>query len=173
MAKLAENLPKEKVDQMYKNAGRNNGTRIPGRQFIRKENEAFDVSKSFPTHVNRVTLLCRNNAEFKRLLALSLIQLHKEKGDVPEGSKAYVKFNFNKYLLRVDGLGREYSFKSKDFVTCYLAAVVALDKYMQEIIADYINNEVEFNIEEDDVAKANDIAGKINVVPAVIETVEE
>ena len=174
MTKLGDVLTKEQKEKVYNGAKpyvKREGTKIPGKPFDRRLPNGLPVeTRHYPEHVNRCTLLARNNAEFKRLLSLLLIQLHKEAGDIGENAKTYIKFNFNKYSVRVNGLITEYSMKTKLFITAYAAAIVAFDQYSQHTLATYVNNEFDENpLNDDDLAKANELVNKINVIPMVDE----
>ena len=170
MAKLADALSNEQVKKMYDKAkpyAKSNGTKLPGKTFERRLPNGMPAeTRRYPEWVNRCTLLARNNAEFKRLLSLLLIESHREAGDIVEGAKAYIKFNFNKYSMKVNGLITEYSMKTKLFAIAYAAAVVAFDQYAQHTLATYVNNEFDENpLTDKEIEKANELVGRINVIP--------
>ena len=170
MAKLADALNKEQVKKMYDSAKpyvKRENTKLPGNKFERRLPNGLPAeTRRFPEWVNRITLLARNNAEFKRLLSLLLIELHKEAGDIGNDAKCYIKFNFNKYSVKVNGLLTEYSMKTKLFVTAAAAAIVAFDQYAQHTLASYVNNEFDENpLNDKDLEKANELVSKINVIP--------
>lgn len=153
---------------------KNDGTKVPYKKFNnnnQKPNKGLVLySKKYPEWVNRCTILARNNADFRRLLTLTLQELHREAGQLgPE--KGYVKIRFNKYSLRnAEGLITEYSMKTKLFATAFAAAIIAFDEYAQHTIAEYVRNEFDKNpLNDTDLAKANDIVKKIEVVPPIIE----
>jgi len=181
MAKLADALNKEQVKKMYDGAKpypKRESTKLPGKSFERRLPNGLPAeTRRFPEWVNRITLLARNNAEFKRLLSLLLIELHKEAGDIGSDAKCYIKFNFNKYSVKVNGLLTEYSMKTKLFVTAGAAAVIAFDQYAQHTLATYVQNEFEKNpLDDKDLEKANELVSKINVIPTTPveeDTVEE
>lgn len=170
MTKLGDAFTKEQKEKVYNNAkpyGKREGTKTPGKPFERRLPNGLPAeTRRFPEWVNRITLLARNNAEFKRLLSLLLIELHKEAGDIGNDAKCYIKFNFNKYSVKVNGLLTEYSMKTKLFVTAGAAAIVAFDQYAQHTLASYVNNEFDENpLNDKDLEKANELVSKINVIP--------
>lgn len=170
MGKLGDAFTKEQKEKVYNNAkpyGKREGTKVPGKPFERRLPNGLPAeTRRFPEWVNRITLLARNNAEFKRLLSLLLIELHKEAGDIGNDAKCYIKFNFNKYSVKVNGLLTEYSMKTKLFVTAGAAAIVAFDQYAQHTLASYVNNEFDENpLNDKDLEKANELVSKINVIP--------
>ena len=170
MTKLGDAFTKEQKEKVYNNAkpyGKREGTKVPGKPFERRLPNGLPAeTRRFPEWVNRITLLARNNAEFKRLLSLLLIELHKEAGDIGNDAKCYIKFNFNKYSVKVNGLLTEYSMKTKLFVTAGAAAIVAFDQYAQHTLASYVNNEFDENpLNDKDLEKANELVSKINVIP--------
>lgn len=174
MAKLGDALNDEQVKKMYdgaKSYKTNKGTKIPGKQFERKLPNGMPAETlRYPKHINRATLLARNNAEFKRLLSLILIRSHKNSGEIKEDAKCYVKFAFNKYSIRVDGLSREYSMRSAQFVTCYAAAILALNEYAQDTLVCYVNNEFDENPLNDEALKeAQELIKEIDVIPAGLD----
>lgn len=168
MTKIADALNAEQKEKIYRNAKaypKTNGvaTKVPGKTFERKP---FDESR-FPEHSRRLTFLCRNNAEFKRLLSLALIHLHRENETIPADAKAYVKFNFNKYSIKAEGLITEYSMKTKLFTTAMVTAIVAFNQYSQNTLANYVNNEFDKNpLTDEELEKANKICEVINVIPS-------
>ena len=170
MGKLGDAFTKEQKEKVYTNAKpyvKREGTKTPGKPFERRLPNGLPVeTRKYPEHVNRCTLLARNNAEFKRLLSLLLIELHKESGDIGDNAKCYIKFGFNKYSVKVNGLITEYSMKTKLFVTAYAGAIVAFDQYAQHTLASYANNEFDDNpLTDKDLEKANELVSKINVIP--------
>lgn len=170
MTKLGDAFTKEQKEKVYNNAKpyvKREGTKLPGKSFERRLPNGLPAeTRRFPEWVNRITLLARNNAEFKRLLSLLLIELHKEAGDIGNDAKCYIKFNFNKYSVKVNGLLTEYSMKTKLFVTAGAAAIVAFDQYAQHTLASYVNNEFDENpLNDKDLEKANELVSKINVIP--------
>ena len=181
MPQLGDMLNNEQKEKIYKGSKPYNNrksTKFPGKQFEKKlPNGLPAVTKRYPEHISRCTLLVRNNAEFKRLLGLAVLELHKEAGLLDENEKGYVKCMFNKYSLKKkDNLITEYSMKTKLFVTAFAAAIVAFSKYCEHTLAEYINNEFDENpLTDEDIAKAHEIVERINVIPAslVPEETEE
>jgi hypothetical protein len=179
MAKLGENLNDEQIKKLRDGAKPypNKGTKVPGRQFERRLPNGMPAETlRYPKHVNRATLLARNNAEFKRLLSLIIIRAHKNSGEIKDDAKCYVKFAFNKYSIRVDGLSREYSMRSALFVTCYAAAILALNEYAQDTLVSYINEEFDENpLTKEALDNAQELIKQVDVIPNSLneETVEE
>lgn len=170
MTKIGDAFTKEQKEKVYNNVKpyvKREGTKTPGKPFERRLPNGLPAeTRRFPEWVNRITLLARNNAEFKRLLSLLLIELHKEAGDIGNDAKCYIKFNFNKYSVKVNGLLTEYSMKTKLFVTAAAAAIVAFDQYSQHTLATYVQNEFDENpLNDKDLEKANELVSKINVIP--------
>lgn len=171
MPQLGDMLDKEQVKKVYDKAKPYNnrkGTKFPGKPFEKNlPNGLPAVTKRYPEHISRCTLLVRNNAEFKRLLGLAVQELHKDAGLLDANEKGYVKCMFNKYSLKKkDNLITEYSMKTKLFVTAFAAAILAFTKYCEHTLAEYINNEFDENpLTDEDIAKANEIVGRINVIP--------
>lgn len=174
MAKIGDALNEEQVKKMYDGAKpykNGKGTKLPGKPFNNKLPNGMPAETlRYPKHINRATLLARNNAEFKRLLSLILIRSHKNSGEIKEDAKCYVKFAFNKYSIRVDGLSREYSMRSAQFVTCYAAAILALNEYAQDTLVCYINEEFDENPLNDEALKeAQELIKEIDVIPAGLD----
>ena len=177
MAKLGDALSPEQTKKMYdkaKNYKPNRDTKIPGKQFERRLPNGMPAETlRYPDHIVRPCLLARNNAEFKRLLSLLLIRAHKNQGDIDENAKCYVKFGFSKYSIRIDGLSREYSAKTKLYAVAYTAAIIAFDQYAQSTLANFINNEFNENpITEEAIEDAKALTEQINIFPATVEETE-
>ena len=177
MAKLADALSGEQVKKMYDKAKpykKFEGTKVPGKQFERRLPNGMPAEVNrYPEHIVRTCLLARNNAEFKRLLSLLLIRNHKNAGDIPEDAKCYVKFGFNKYSIRIDGLSREYSEKTKLYAVAFTAAIIAFDQYAQTTLANFINNEFKENpITEESLEDAKALTEQINIFPSPNEVEE-
>ena len=177
MGKLGDALNSEQVKKMYNNAKpykSNKETKIPGKQFERRLPNGMPAEVNrYPEHIVRTCLLARNNAEFKRLLSLLLIRAHKNEGDIDENAKCYVKFGFGKYSIRIDGLSREYSAKTKLYTLAYTSAIIAFDQYAQTTLANFINNEFKENpITEEVLNEAHELAEQITIVPSTTEVEE-
>lgn len=102
----------------------------------------------------KIATLMKYNAEIRRFTALGILNWLTQKGVINAKSK-YVTFKWNKFVVRVDGLNKEFSYKEDFFINALVASFASLANYATFVINDFIKYEIEANA--DDVLNSNDI----------------
>lgn len=62
------------------------------------------------------------NADIRRYCSLYIIKSFKENGIIPNDSKAFVKFMWNKFTVKCDNLEKDYTYGEEAFIKGYAAA---------------------------------------------------
>lgn len=102
----------------------------------------------------KIATLMKYNAEIRRFTALGILNWLTQKG-VINGKSKYVTFKWNKFVVRVDGLNKEFFYKEDFFINALVASFASLANYATFVINDFIKYEIEANA--DDVINNNDI----------------
>lgn len=102
----------------------------------------------------KIATLMKYNAEIRRFTALGILNWLTQKGVINAKSK-YVTFKWNKFVVRVDGLNKEFSYKEDFFINALVASFASLANYATFVINDFIKYEIEANA--NDVLNSNDI----------------
>lgn len=102
----------------------------------------------------KIATLMKYNAEIRRFTALGILNWLTQKNIINAKSK-YVTFKWNKFVVRVDGLNKEFSYKEDFFINALIASFASLANYATFVINDFIKYEIEANV--DDVLNSNDI----------------
>ena len=102
----------------------------------------------------KIATLMKYNAEIRRFTALGILNWLTQKGIINAKSK-YVTFKWNKFVIRVDGLNKEFSYKENFFINALVASFASLANYASFVINNFIKYEIEANV--DDILNSNDI----------------
>lgn len=100
----------------------------------------------------KIATLMKYNAEIRRFTALGILNWLTQKGVINAKSK-YVTFKWNKFVVRVDGLNKEFSYKEDFFINALVASFASLANYATFVINDFIKYEIE--VDADDVLNSN------------------
>lgn len=90
----------------------------------------------------KIATLMKYNAEIRRFTALGILNWLTQKGVIKAKSK-YVTFKWNKFVVRVDGLNKEFSYKEDFFINALVASFASLANYATFVINDFIKYEIE------------------------------
>jgi len=114
-------------------------------------------AKKMPEHYTNLVRIIKNNAEIRRFTALGILNWLTQKG-VINGTKKYVTFKWNKFMVTTDGWSREFSYKEPWFINCLVAsfscfantATATIEEFVSKEITkkDEINNDAANNIAE-------------------------
>ena len=102
----------------------------------------------------KIATLMKYNAEIRRFTALGILNWLTQKGVIKAKSK-YVTFKWNKFVVRVDGLNKEFSYKEDFFINALVASFASLANYATFVINDFIKYEIEADAK--DVLNSEDI----------------
>ena len=102
----------------------------------------------------KIATLMKYNAEIRRFTALGILNWLTQKGVINAKSK-YVTFKWNKFVVRVDGLNKEFSYKEDFFINALVASFASLANYATFVINDFIKYEIE--ADANDVLDSNSI----------------
>lgn len=111
-------------------------------------NENMDaIIERFGEYTVKIATLMKYNAEIRRFTALGILNYLTQKGVIKAKSK-YVTFKWNKFVVRVDGLNKEFSYKEDFFINALVASFASLANYATFIINDFIKYEIEAEANE-------------------------
>ena len=116
--------------------------------------------KRYPEHVVNLSMIIMNNAEIRRFTARGIIKHLLKSGEI-KGNKCYVKFWYNKFTVKCDGLAREYFYTAPFFLNALVASFASFSASAQTIINDFTKKELSKHLEE---------AVEQNQVEALVET---
>lgn len=159
MAKLADALTedvKSKMNDVKKNYVPKNNK---GFNKEKTENGLPNWTKYYPMEVNKMVLLVKNNAEFRRLLSIAIKNTLIEDKHINADDKIYISYFPNKFSVKVNGLGVEYRYTEPVFVNNFAAAIVLFSTYAQYVL----NNYAKFTNINVDVDYANNINNIIDI----------
>ena len=127
------------------------GQSKPAKQFTRIPKNGAAVReamvKRYPEHVVDLSMIIMNNAEIRRFTALGIINYLLQKGEI-KGKKRFVKFWYNKFTVKCDGLAREYFYTEPFFLNALVASFSSFSASAQRVIDNFTKKELEKNISE-------------------------
>lgn len=112
------------------------------------------IIERFGEYNVKIATLMKYNAEIRRFTALGILNWLTQKGVIKAKSK-YVTFKWNKFVVRVDGLNKEFSYKEDFFINALVASFASLANYATFVINDFIKYEIE--ADANDVLNSEDI----------------
>ena len=110
----------------------------PKKEYVRPE---------IPEHLKNLVLLMKNNAEIRRFTAIGILNYLLQKGEI-KGKKRFVKFWYNKFTVKCDGLAREYFYTEPFFLNALVASFSSFSASAQRVIDNFTKKELEKNISE-------------------------
>lgn len=105
------------------------------------------IIERFGEYNVKIATLMKYNAEIRRFTALGILNWLTQKGVINAKSK-YVTFKWNKFVVRVDGLNKEFSYKEDFFINALVASFASLANYATFVINDFIKYEIEADANE-------------------------
>lgn len=105
------------------------------------------IIERFGEYNVKIATLMKYNAEIRRFTALGILNWLTQKGVINAKSK-YVTFKWNKFVVRVDGLNKEFSYKEDFFINALVASFASLANYATFVINDFIKYEIETDASE-------------------------
>ena len=112
------------------------------------------IIERFGEYNVKIATLMKYNAEIRRFTALGILNWLTQKNIIKAKSK-YVTFKWNKFVVRVDGLNKEFSYKEDFFINALVASFASLANYATFVINDFIKYEIE--ADASDVLNSEDI----------------
>lgn len=150
MAKINDVLNDEQKAKLQevKNNSRRNFNNKEEKVFRPKklENGLPYATKFYPTHLVKVALLIKNNAEFRRMLSLAIKQKLIANGECKAEDKVYISYYWNKYSVSINGLKKEAFYANEDFASCFAVANNLFTSYSISILENFLVNEFEKDI---------------------------
>lgn len=122
-----------------------------------------ESARMYPTHIVRIALIIKNNAEIRRFTALGILNYLQQKGEIDADARGkYVGFKWNKFSVKANGLMREYPYTEPFFLTAFVASFTSFSANAQKTINDFCKKEMSVNIskavdaeEVDEIVAAN------------------
>ena len=109
---------------------------------VRKvKGELPTFAKKMPEHYTNLVRIIKNNAEIRRFTALGILNWLTQKGII-NGTKKYVTFKWNKFVVTTDGWSREFSYKEPFFINCLVASFSCFANTATAIIEDFVIKEI-------------------------------
>lgn len=105
------------------------------------------IIERFGEYNVKIATLMKYNAEIRRFTALGILNWLTQKNIIKAKSK-YVTFKWNKFVVRVDGLNKEFSYKEDFFINALVASFASLANYATFVIKDFIKYEIEADASE-------------------------
>lgn len=105
------------------------------------------IIERFGEYNVKIATLMKYNAEIRRFTALGILNWLTQKNIIKAKSK-YVTFKWNKFVVRVDGLNKEFSYKEDFFINALVASFASLANYATFVINDFIKYEIEADASE-------------------------
>lgn len=105
------------------------------------------IIERFGEYNVKIATLMKYNAEIRRFTALGILNWLTQKNIINAKSK-YVTFKWNKFVVRVDGLNKEFSYKEDFFINALVASFASLANYATFVINDFIKYEIEADASE-------------------------
>lgn len=107
----------------------------------RLENGLPYATQYYPSHVVKIALLIKNNAEYRRLLSLTIKHLLEKEGICTPNDKFYVVYYWNKFSISINGLKREEYYSSNQFVNCLAIANNLFITYSSRLLEQFMSND--------------------------------
>lgn len=127
-----------------------------------KEDDTFSIAKvldKYPKHIVDVVIIIKQNAEIRRFTSLGILNYLIQKGEI-KGNHRYVSFKWNKFVVKNNGLIKEFSYTEPFFVKCFIASFTSFSVSAQKIINIFCDKELKEHIEE--ITSAEDIENIVN-----------
>lgn len=112
-------------------------------------------AKNISVAMRNLVYILRNNNDIRRYTALGIKNYLIQKGEI-EGKNIAVFFFWNKFRVIVDGIVRDFSYKEKFFLTCFIASFSSFSNVAQKTINLFCEHEINkatsdvINVEEID-----------------------
>lgn len=112
-----------------------------------------EASEKYPEHIMALYFILRNNAEIRRFCSIGIINYLLQKNEI-KGKKRYVQFLYTKFVVRVDGINKEYSYTEPFFINCLVASFASFANNAQISINEFVELEVD-KADENDINNDN------------------
>ncbi len=137
-----------------------------GKSKSKKKKKVPQSAKNYPKHIRNVAFILKNNSEIRRFTSLGIINYLLQKG-VIKAENHYVKFLWNKFAVKCNGITKEYAYTEPFFLNCLLASFSCFSASAKKTIDIFIQKE---GIEDAICKSVN--TDEINKIIASIEEYE-
>ena len=150
--KIAAGVNEETIDKLRKIADENpktETTRKINRPRYKHPDSMKDALEQYPKHLVKIVNLVRSNSDIRRYTSLGILNYLCQKG-VTDGTEGYVKFNWTKFSITINGLTTEYRYKEPFFLNCLIASFTSFANSAQKIIGEFCAKEMSEKFVQDD-----------------------
>lgn len=103
-------------------------------------------AQNVPEHIINLAAICKYNAEIKRFTAIGILNYLSQTNEIVRSPKDYVKFKWDKFSVKNNGLAREYKYSEPFFLTALVAAFSSFSASAQRIIDEFCKKEMSIGI---------------------------